>query len=178
MKYLESAFNVLVMDNSHNSCPKVQRRLSELIGNYVPFHNVGMCDEAAVTKPFAAWKFDGIIHVAGLKAVGEFVKMFFCDQNNIQSTFYIVKAMVYVDCCNIVFSSSANVHQSFETRIGKTMSFGCTNPYGWATCTIEHILQDVAKANPNSAVFILRNFNLVGAHLSGRGIPTNLMPCV
>lgn len=183
IKLLEGGFKVSVMDNYHNASPKVQGRLKEITGVEVPFHNVDMCDEQAVTKLFADNKFDGVIHFAGLKAVGESVKMpIFYYQNNIQGTLYILKAMEKAGCKNIVFSSSATVYQACETPIDESMPLGCTNPYGWTKYMIEQILQDAATANPTLAVSILRYFNPVGAHPSGRigespnGIPNNLMP--
>merc|ERR1719215_2506319 len=171
------------MDNYQNSSPKVQGRVKEITGVEVPFFNVDMCDEAAVLKLFKEQKFDGIIHFAGLKAVGESVKMpVFYYQNNIQGTLHILKAMKESGCNNIVFSSSATVYQSCEKPIDESMPLGCTNPYGWTKYMIEQILQDAATADPNLAVSILRYFNPVGAHPSGRlgespnGIPNNLMP--
>jgi len=183
IKLIEAGFRVSVMDNYQNSSPKVQGRVKEITGVEVPFFNVDMCDEAAVLKLFKEQKFDGIIHFAGLKAVGESVKMpVFYYQNNIQGTLHILKAMKESGCNNIVFSSSATVYQSCEKPIDESMPLGCTNPYGWTKYMIEQILQDAATADSNLAVSILRYFNPVGAHPSGRlgespnGIPNNLMP--
>merc|ERR1712050_145003 len=107
IKLLEGGFRVSVMDNYQNASPKVQARLKEITGVDVPFHNIDMCDEPAVAKLFAEEKFDGVIHFAGLKAVGESVKMpIFYYQNNIQGTLSILKAMEAVGCNSIVFSSS------------------------------------------------------------------------
>merc|ERR1719215_2042593 len=173
------------MDNYQNSSPKVQGRVKEITGVEVPFFNVDMCDEAAVLKLFKEQKFDGIIHFAGLKAVGESVKMpVFYYQNNIQGTLHILKAMKESGCNNIVFSSSATVYQSCEEPIDETMPLGCTNPYGWTKYMIEQILRDFVVANSDFSVSILRYFNPVGAHPSGRigenphGPPNNLMPFV
>merc|ERR1712151_213218 len=174
-----------IMDNLLNANIRVLDRLKEITGEDVPFHKVDMCDEAAVDKLFASEKFDGVIHFAGLKAVGESVaKPMWYYENNIQGTLVILKAMEKYGCKMIVFSSSATVYQPCEEPIDESRPLGCSNPYGWTKFMIEQILQDAAKANPKLAVSLLRYFNPVGAHPSGRigespnGIPNNLMPFV
>lgn len=171
------------MDNYANSSPIVQGRIEEVTGQHVPFFEVDMCDEKAVFKLFEEQKFDGVIHFAGLKAVGESVqKPMWYYETNIQGTLNILKAMQRSNCNSIVFSSSATVYRPCEEPIDESMAMGCSNPYGWTKYMIEQILQDTAKANTNMAVSILRYFNPVGAHPSGRlgespnGIPNNLMP--
>lgn len=185
VKLLESGFKVSIMDNLLNSNIKVLGRLKEITGQDVPFHQVDMCDAAAVDKLFTEQKFDGVIHFAGLKAVGESVaKPIWYYENNINGTLNVLKAMEKSDCKAIVFSSSATVYLPCEEPIDESKPLGCSNPYGWTKYMIEQILQDTAKADPKLKVSLLRYFNPVGAHPSGRigespnGPPNNLMPFV
>eukprot|EP00932_Pfiesteria_piscicida_P014266 SRR837773.2600.p1 GENE.SRR837773.2600~~SRR837773.2600.p1 ORF type:complete len:352 (-),score=179.18 SRR837773.2600:86-1006(-) len=168
-----------------NSNPKVMDRLKEITGQDVPLFKVDMCDAKAVEELFAAQKFDGVIHFAGLKAVGESVaKPIWYYENNITGTLNILKAMEKADCNNVVFSSSATVYRPNEQPLDEEQPLGCSNPYGWTKYMIEQIMQDTAKANSKLKVSILRYFNPVGAHPSGRigesplGMPNNLMPFV
>lgn len=185
VKLLESGFKVSIMDNLLNSREMVFDRLKEITGQDVPFFKVDMCDGAAVEKLFTENKFDGVIHFAGLKAVGESVaKPIWYYDNNINGTLNILKAMEKGGCNAIVFSSSATVYLPCEEPIDESKPLGCSNPYGWTKYMIEQILQDTAKANAKLRVSLLRYFNPVGAHPSGRigespnGIPNNLMPFV
>lgn len=185
VKLFEAGFKVSVMDNLMNSNPRVFERLKELIGQDVPFFNVDMCDEAAVDKLFEEQKFDAVIHFAGLKAVGESVaKPLWYYSNNLVGTLNILKAMGKHGCKSIVFSSSATVYKPCEEPLDETKPTGCSNPYGWTKYMIEQFLIDAAKADTELKVSILRYFNPVGAHPSGRigespqGIPNNLMPFV
>lgn len=185
IKLLESGFKVSILDNLLNANKKVLERLKELTGQDVPFYEVNMCDAAAVSALFEKEKFDGIIHFAGLKAVGESVSMpIYYYENNIQGTLNILKAMEKFGCNNIVFSSSATVYKPCEEPIDEGKPTGCSNPYGWTKYMIEQILQDAAVARKTLKVSLLRYFNPVGAHPSGRigespsQIPNNLMPFV
>lgn len=185
VKLLEAGFHVSIMDNLLNSNPKVLERLKEITGKDVPLHKVDMCDGKAVDDLFEAQRFDGVIHFAGLKAVGESVaKPLWYYENNIVGTLNILKAMEKAGCNNIVFSSSATVYMPNEKPIDEEQILGCSNPYGWTKYMIEKILLDTAKANNKLKVSILRYFNPVGAHPSGRigesplGMPNNLMPFV
>merc|ERR1712039_1136633 len=138
-----------------------------------------------VKELFEAQKFDGVIHFAGLKAVGEsVVKPIWYYENNIVGTLNILKAMEHSGCKAIVFSSSATVYMPCEEPLDESKTLGCSNPYGWTKYMIEQIMQDAAKANKELTVSILRYFNPVGAHPSGRigespsSYPNNLMPFV
>merc|ERR1719335_1997227 len=160
-------------------------RLKEISGQEAPVFEVDMCDEAAVDKLFEEQKFDGVIHFAGLKAVGESVaKPIWYYENNIKGTLNILKAMEKASCNAIVFSSSATVYKPCEEIIDEEKPMGCSNPYGWTKYMIEQILMDTAKANKSLGVSILRYFNPIGAHPSGRigespgGFPNNLMPFI
>lgn len=185
VKLIEGGFTVTVMDNFMNSNPKSLARVKEITGVEVPCKEVDMCDAAAVDTLFEEGNFDGVIHFAGLKAVGESVsKPVFYYENNIVGTLNIIKAMEKHGCKAIVFSSSATVYKPAEDPLDEEKPLGCSNPYGWTKFMIEQILQDTAKATPDLNVSILRYFNPVGAHPSGKigespnGIPNNLMPFV
>jgi len=185
IKLIEAGFKVSIMDNMCNSNEKVRERLTELTGQEVPLFKVDMCDPKAVDSLFSAQKFDGVIHFAGLKAVGESVaKPMWYYENNIVGTLNILNSMVAHQCKALVFSSSATVYKACEEPIDESMPLGCTNPYGWTKFMIEQILQDFVVANKEFSVSILRYFNPVGAHPSGRigenpnGPPNNLMPFV
>lgn len=185
IKLIESGFKVSIMDNLMNANPKVMDRIKEITGQDVPLFKQDMCDAKGVEDLFAAQKFDGVIHFAGLKAVGESVaKPLWYYENNINGTLNILKAMEKSGCKAIVFSSSATVYKPCEEPLDELKPLGCSNPYGWTKYMIEQIMQDAAKANTALAVSILRYFNPVGAHPSGRigespsSYPNNLMPFV
>jgi len=173
------------MDNLLNANKKVFERIKELSGTDVPLFEVDMCDADGVNKLFAEQKFDAVIHFAGLKAVGESVaKPLWYYENNIKGTLNILKAMEANNCNAIVFSSSATVYLPCEDPLDEDKPTGCSNPYGWTKYMIEEILIDTAKANKALGVSLLRYFNPVGAHPSGRigeapsGYPNNLMPFI
>lgn len=185
VKLLESGFKVSIMDNFANANPKVIERLREITGKDIPCFKTDMCDAPAVDKLFAEQRFDGVIHFAGLKAVGESVakpQMYY--ETNIVGTLNILGAMAKHRCKAFVFSSSATVYRPCEEPIDEEKPLGCSNPYGWTKYMIEQILMDSAKANKDMAVSILRYFNPVGAHPSGKigesptSFPNNLMPFV
>lgn len=185
IKLLENDFKVTIMDNFMNANRKVLERVKTITGQVVPVYDVDMCDAKAVDDMFSKEKFDGVIHFAGLKAVGESVsKPLFYYENNIVGTLNILKAMEKGGCNAIVFSSSATVYRPSEEPIDELKPMGCTNPYGWTKYMIEQILQDTAVANKALNVSLLRYFNPVGAHPSGlvgenpSGFPNNLMPFV
>merc|ERR1711920_17646 len=185
VKLIESGCKVSILDNCLNANPKVIERLKEITGKDVTLFKIDACDAESVDKLFAEQKFDGVIHFAGLKAVGESVeKPLWYYENNLVATLNILKAMSKHGCKRIVFSSSATVYKPCEEPIDEEKPLGCSNPYGWTKFMIEQILMDAAKADKELNVSILRYFNPVGAHPSGKigespqGIPNNLMPYV
>jgi len=185
VKLVESGFKVAILDSMVNASEKVMGRLEELTGKQIQLFKVDMCDAEAVDKVFAENPFDGVIHFAGLKAVGKSVEQpIYYYENNIVGTLNIIKSMQKTGCKRMVFSSSATVYTACEEPIDETMPLGCTNPYGWTKYMIEQILRDFVVANPDFSISILRYFNPVGAHPSGRigenpqGPPNNLMPFV
>ena len=183
-----NGYPVVIADNLANSLPEAVKRAEALAGTKFPFYKADVADEAALEKVFEEQKIEAVIHFAGLKAVGESVeKPLEYYENNLGSTLTLLKVMKRHGCKRIVFSSSATVYGTPETvPITEEMPVGrsCTNPYGWTKVFIEQILRDAAHADPELSVVLLRYFNPIGAHESGRigenpdGIPNNLMPYI
>ena len=178
----------VVVDNLCNSNPVALRRVAEIAGvTDIPFYATDIRDREGLEKIFAEHHIDACIHFAGLKAVGEsVVKPLEYYDNNIAGTLKLVDVMRGHGCKNIIFSSSATVYgDPVEIPITERCPKGvCTNPYGWTKSMIEQILSDLKKADDEWTVVLLRYFNPVGAHRSGRigespnGIPNNLMPYI
>lgn len=187
LELLEKGYEVVVYDNLCNSSKESLKRVEELTGKKIRFYEGDVQDEDALREMFKMQKIDAVIHCAALKAVGESVqKPLEYYQNNIMGTLILMKVMREVGVKNIVFSSSATVYGSpEEIPITESCPKGeCTNPYGWTKSMMEQIMSDVQKADPQWNVILLRYFNPVGAHKSGRigedpkGIPNNLMPYI
>ena len=187
LELLNEGYEVVVYDNLCNSSQESLRRVEELTGKTVKFYEGDVLDGAALEAMFRAENVDAVIHCAALKAVGESVqKPLEYYQNNITGTLTLMDVMSRVGVKNIVFSSSATVYGSPEEMpITESCPKGqCTNPYGWTKSMMEQIMSDVQKANPDWNVILLRYFNPVGAHKSGRigedpkGIPKNVMPYI
>lgn len=183
---LEAGHTVIVADNLCNSKVETIDKVRQITNKEVTFYQIDVTDVAAVDSVFANHVIDGIIHFAGLKAVGESVEKpldyYF---NNIVSTMVLAKACQKYGVGKFVFSSSATVYGENEVPFVETMKLlPTTNPYGETKVMSERILTDIAKSNPNFSVSLLRYFNPVGAHESGligespNGIPNNLMPYV
>ena len=188
LELLKAGHDVVVVDNLCNSSEESLRRVAELVGKAPKFYNLDIRDEAALDKVVAAEKpFDATIHFAALKAVGESTQVpLKYYENNLGGTFTLLKVLSAHNCKNIVFSSSATVYgqpQSVPIREDFPTP-GCTNPYGWTKLMMEQVFRDVQKADPEWNTVILRYFNPIGAHESGRigedpaGIPNNLLPYV
>ena len=187
LELLNEGYEVVVYDNLCNSSEESLKRVQELTGKEIKFYEGDVLDGAALEAMFRAENVDAVIHCAALKAVGESVqKPLEYYQNNITGTLTLMDVMNRVGGKNIVFSSSATVYGSpAEMPITEACPKGqCTNPYGWTKSMMEQIMSDVQKANPDWNVILLRYFNPVGAHKSGRigedpkGIPNNLMPYI
>ena len=178
----------VVIDNLSNSSRKSLERVAEILGiPEIPFYQVDIRDREGLEKVFAEHQLDACIHFAGLKAVGESVeKPWEYYENNIGGTLVLVDVMRKHGCKNIIFSSSATIYgDPAEIPITENCPKGqCTNPYGWTKSMLEQVLIDIQKADPEGNVVLLRYFNPVGAHPSGRigenpnGIPNNLMPYI
>ena len=187
VELINSGHDVVIADNFSNSCPEAVARVEEITGRKIPLYEADVCDKTAVDKIFSENKIDAVIHFAGLKAVGESCeKPVEYYRNNIDSTLTLLETMKKYGVNNFIFSSSATVYGTPKTvPLVETMPTGSpTNPYGWTKLMMEQILTDTANANPDMSIVILRYFNPIGAHESGRigedpnGIPNNLMPYI
>ena len=184
---IENGYEPILVDNLCNSKKEVLDRIKTITGVLPAFYQVDCCDYASFKAVFEKEKIDGVIHFAGLKAVGESVaKPIEYYSNNLNSTLNLVTLMKEFGVENLVFSSSATVY-GVPKRVPLLESdptSDATNPYGETKLMIEHILTDVQKANPSWNVALLRYFNPIGAHPSGllgedpNGIPNNLMPYI
>lgn len=176
----------VVVDNFSNSSPRAMARVREIAGAEFPVHRLDVRDREALRAVFAAERPDAVIHFAGLKAVGESVAQpWRYYDNNLVSTLVLVEVMREAGCRTLVFSSSATVYGVPDTMpLAENAPLGAINPYGRTKLMIEDMLRDLAAAEPDWQVALLRYFNPVGAHESGRigedpaGIPNNLMPYV
>lgn len=187
VELLNAGYEVVVYDNLCNSSKESLRRVEELTGKTIAFYEGDVRDAESLKAMFEKERVDAVIHCAALKAVGESVrKPLEYYENNISGTLTLLDVMRNVGVKNIVFSSSATVYGSPETMpITEDCPKGqCTNPYGWTKSMMEQIMTDLQKADPTWNVILLRYFNPVGAHESGRigedpkGIPNNLMPYI
>ncbi|UFN46588.1 UDP-glucose 4-epimerase GalE [Nocardioides okcheonensis] len=185
IQLVAAGHDVVIVDNFSNSHPVVKGRMESLTGTSLPLHSFDLCDYDKTEHLFAAEDFDAVIHFAGYKAVGESVeKPLEYYENNLGSTFSLVRAMQKHDVDKLVFSSSATVYGTDQAGATEDQPTFATNPYGWTKVMQEQILRDVAAASPRMRVALLRYFNPVGAHPSGTigedpsGIPNNLTPFI
>ena len=187
LELLECGYGVVVIDNLCNSNPKSLERVQELTGKTLKFYEGDVRDEALLKKIFTENEIGCVIHFAGLKAVGESVSIpWKYYDNNLNSTLVLTKVMEEVGMKNIIFSSSATVYTADnEMPLRENSRTGnCTNPYGWTKYMTEQILSGMAHADKSWSICLLRYFNPIGAHESGRigedprGVPNNLMPYI
>lgn len=187
IELLSSGHDIVVLDNFYNSDIEALHRVKELSGKDFPFYECDIRDAEGLRRVFRENKIDVVIHFAGLKAVGESVqKPLEYFDNNVNGTLVLCSVMREFGCKRMVFSSSATVYgMNNPSPLNETMEVGAvTNPYGRTKYMIECILQDVCASDPEWSVVLLRYFNPIGAHKTGRigedpsGIPNNLMPYV
>ena len=187
VELLDSGYDVVVIDNLCNSNPESLRRVQEIAGKTLKFYEGDVRDEALLQKIFDENEISCVIHFAGLKAVGESVAMpWEYYDNNLNATLVLTKVMKNNGMKRIIFSSSATVYSADnEMPLCETARTGnCTNPYGWTKYMTEQILSGMANADDQWGIVLLRYFNPIGAHVSGRigedprGIPNNLMPYI
>ncbi len=187
VELVESGYEVVIVDNLCNSSREAITRIEEITGKAITFYEVDILDRAALEDIFSKENIESCIHFAGLKAVGESVeKPWLYYNNNIAGTLVLLDVMKRHDVKNIVFSSSATVYgQPKEMPITEECPKGnITNPYGQTKSMLEQIFTDIQKSDNEWNVVILRYFNPIGAHKSGRigenpnGIPNNLMPYI
>ena len=184
---LEAGYDVVVADNLINASREALRRVEEITGKTVPFVKADLCDRRATEALFDAHPdIEAVIHFAALKAVGESVrKPLEYYTNNLTNTLTVLNVMREHGVRNFVFSSSATVYGDPQTvPIREDAPCSATNPYGYTKLMLERILTDCCAADPNLNVALLRYFNPIGAHPSGKigedpnGIPNNLVPYI
>ncbi|HET8602018.1 MAG TPA: UDP-glucose 4-epimerase GalE [Segeticoccus sp.] len=186
VRLVAAGHDVVVVDNFSNAKPTVINRLEAITGRHLPVHGFDLRDADKTEHLFAHEQLDAVIHFAGFKAVGESVeKPLEYYENNLGSTFSLVRAMRRHGVDKLVFSSSATVYgPDAPVPMREDLPTSATNPYGWTKVMIEQVLRDVAAAETNWRVALLRYFNPVGAHESGTigedpsDIPNNLMPFI
>ena len=187
LELIGQGYDVVVADNFANSKPEALRRIVELAGREFPFYEIDVRDRLRLDRIFTEHDIDCVIHFAGLKAVGESVEMpLEYYDNNLNSTIVLCDVMKKHGVSNFIFSSSATVYNADNemplTEESKTGD--CLNPYGWTKYMCEQILTDVVNANEGWSLVLLRYFNPIGAHESGRigedpqDIPNNVMPFI
>ncbi len=187
VELMSKGHECVIVDNLYNSSVDVLDKIEKICGKRPIFYKTDILDKDALEDIFKENKFDAVIHFAGLKAVGESVKIpLTYYKNNISGSLNLYELMEKYGVNNLVFSSSATVYgSSFVSPLKEEYGRGTTtNPYGTTKAMNEEIIEDFAKANKNISATILRYFNPVGAHKSGligekpNGIPNNLMPYI
>ncbi|MDN6626602.1 MAG: UDP-glucose 4-epimerase GalE [Pisciglobus halotolerans] len=186
IELLKADYEVVIVDDFSNSKPEVLKRIKELAGKEPTFYEVNILNKEELEKVFKAHEIDAVIHFAGSKAVGESVeKPLMYYHNNVGSTIVLAELMQTYNVKKIVFSSSATVYgMNNVSPLTEDLPLSTTNPYGTTKMMIEQILQDVYVSDSTWSIALLRYFNPIGAHESGRigedpnGIPNNLMPYV
>lgn len=186
VELINAGHEVVIVDNLCNSSMESVKRVEEITGKDIEFYKVDIRDRDKMTQIFSANEFEAVIHFAGLKAVGES-----CEKpleyfiNNISGTLVMLDIMSKHNVKKIVFSSSATVYGSPETvPIKEDFPLSVTNPYGRTKLMLEEILQDIYESDKEWNIILLRYFNPIGAHRSGRigedpnGIPNNLLPYI
>ena len=182
VELIQAGYEVIIADNLCNSKMDAVYRTEQIIGQKIPFYLVNISVKSEIEPVLMENKIDGIIHIAGLKAVGESVEQpIEYYQNNLNCTLMLCEMMKKYNVKKMVFSSSATVYGDNEVPFTELPA---TNPYGESKVIGERILQDFIVAHPDYAVSLLRYFNPIGAHESGligedpEGIPSNLMPYI
>ena len=186
VELLESGYDIVVIDNYCNSCPESLERVKKITGKDFRYYECDIRDKEGLDKIFKENDINSVIHFAGLKAVGESCqKPLEYYDNNIGGTIALIEVMRANNCKTMVFSSSATVYGAENpVPFVETMKTGTTtNPYGTTKLYIETILKDIATADDEWSVVLLRYFNPVGAHISGLigeapSFPNNLMPYI
>jgi len=185
VELLAAGHRLVCVDNLANSSRRAVERVEELAGRAVEFHEVDLLDGRALDEVFAGRRVDAVIHFAGFKAVGEGQaqpRRYY--HNNVTGTLELLDCMERHAVGDLVFSSSATVYGRAPAPLREDAPIGAEGVYGRTKEMIERILRDVAAARPEWRVVLLRYFNPVGAHESGRigedprGIPDNLVPYI
>lgn len=185
LRLLDSGYAVEIMDNLANSCEEAVKRVDSLAKTSIPLHRIDVRDTDKVKALLLEKKFDAVVHFAGLKSVKNSVSdpHSYYD-TNVSGGCSLLKAMKEANCKSIVFSSSATVYAKSDSKLAETDALGPVNPYGHSKRMFEQILLDTHQADPSWKISILRYFNPIGAHPSGkigedpRQLPENLMPFI
>jgi UDP-glucose 4-epimerase len=186
IELLDLDIEVVVIDNLSNSSYQAIERVESITNKNITFIEGDVRDKDLLKSIFKDNQIDGVIHFAGLKAVGESneIPLQYYD-NNLNSTITLLEVMEEAECKNLIFSSSATVYGNPEKLpITEDFPLSVTNPYGRTKLMIEDILRDVSKVDYHWNIVLLRYFNPVGAHASGligedpNGIPNNLLPYI
>ncbi len=186
IKLIEAGNEVVIVDNLSNSKIEALRKVEEIANTEIKFYEVDLLEKEKLNKIFVDENIEAVIHFAGLKAVGESVEIpLHYYNNNVAGTLNLLEVMTKNNVRKLVFSSSATVYGDPNTvPITEDFPLSATNPYGRSKLMIEEILRDLYKADAKWDLAILRYFNPVGAHESGKigedpnGIPNNLMPFI
>lgn len=186
VELLDAGYEIVIVDNFSNSKPEVLNRIKEITGRDYKFYEVDLLDESGLEQVFVENNIEAVIHFAGLKAVGESVEIpLKYYHNNITGTLILCKLMQRYSLKNLVFSSSATVYGIPKSiPISEEFPLLATNPYGRTKLVIEDILRDLFFSDDEWSIALLRYFNPIGAHESGRigedpnDIPNNLMPYI
>lgn len=186
VELLAAGYEIIVLDNFSNSKPESLNRVKEITGKDFPYYKVDLLDRRNLRDVFSNHPIEAVIHLAGLKAVGESTSLpLHYYHNNITGTLILCDVMKEYGVKNMVFSSSATVYGMPErVPISEDFPLRATNPYGRTKLMIEEIFQDLFVADSSWSIALLRYFNPIGAHESGRigedpgGIPSNLMPFI
>ncbi|HOA79759.1 MAG TPA: UDP-glucose 4-epimerase GalE [Defluviitaleaceae bacterium] len=186
VELLNTGYDVVVVDNLSNSKPESLKRIQEITGKSLKFYNVDILNKEKLEEVFNENEIEAVIHFAGLKAVGESVELpISYYHNNITGTLILCEVMKKHNVKKIVFSSSATVYgMNNKSPLTEDLPLSATNPYGWTKLMIEQILRDIYISDKEWSISILRYFNPIGAHESGKigedpnGIPNNLMPYI
>ncbi len=186
IQLIDAGYEVVIVDNLSNSKIEALNRVEKITNKRIAFYKADLLNKEKLTEIFINENVDGVIHFAGLKAVGQSVKMpLYYYKNNLIGTLNLLDIMQTTNVKNLVFSSSATVYgDPHKVPITEDFPLSATNPYGRTKLMIEEILRDLYISDKNWNIAILRYFNPVGAHQSGtigedpNGIPNNLMPFI
>ena len=184
--FLEAGYQVTVVDNLSNSSAASLEKVKEITGKSVSFYNTDLLDKAGLRQVFEKHNFEAVVHFAGLKAVGESVQIpLHYYHNNVTGSISLFEVMAEFGVKKIVFSSSATVYgEPDSVPITESFPLKQTNPYGTSKFMVERILQDLYQSDKQWNIALLRYFNPVGAHPSGKigeqpqGVPNNLLPYI
>lgn len=186
VELLESGYDIVIVDALDNSNMEAIFRIKELTGKDFPFYQINLLDYRMLSEVFKKHDIDAVMHFAGLKAVGESGKeplKYY--RNNIAGTLYLCEMMKKFNVKKLIFSSSATVYGNPDSLpIDETHPLSPSNPYGRTKMMVEEILKDLAASDSTWKIAVLRYFNPIGAHVSGRlgedptGVPNNLMPYI